>query len=135
MADYERQYNLMSALMAPVAGLAVVSGLVVLLFGPEQRVLTGLFYVLMVGTPIAYGLEFLALWYFRERMKGGQLDLPRTILVSGFLGFMTPVVPIYGFDLVQPTVSWLLIGGLGIVGGVTSALTFRFLAPTARPSK
>jgi hypothetical protein len=135
MPEYERRYLVMAALLAPAAGLTVVAGLVFLLFGPAFRVLTGLFYVFLVGAPIAYALEFLGIWYFGERQKGGQLGLPQTLLVSSVLGFLTPIVPVYGFNIVTPTISWTLIGGLGALGGVVSALTYRLLAPTGRPKE
>jgi hypothetical protein len=133
MPDYERKYLVMAALLAPAAGIAAVSGLVLLLFGTETRILTGLFYVLLVGGPIAYALEFLGVWYFRERLKGGALRLQALLPISAVLGLLTPVVPIYGFNIVTPTVSWMLIAGLGVVGGVVSAVTFWILAPTPSP--
>lgn len=129
MPGRERGHYLMAAIFAPTAGVSAVAGLVFLLFGPEFRVMTGLFYLILVGTPIAFALEFLGLWYFRERQKGGQLGLPSLLAVSAVLGFLTPIIPIYGFNIVTPTLSWLLIGALGTIGGVVSAVTFRFLAP------
>lgn len=128
----DRAHYLMAAIFAPTAGVAAVAALVFLFFGPELRIMTGLFYLILVGTPIAFALEFLGLWYFRERQQEGRLGLPALIAVSTLLGFLTPIVPIYGFNIVTPTLSWLLIGGLGALGGVVSALTFRFLAPAPR---
>lgn len=129
MDSYDRKYYLMAAILAPAAGITVVSALVLLLFGPVQRVMTGLFYLLLVGTPIAYGLEFLGIWYFGERMQGRGLRLPHLIPLSLVLGILVPVVPIYGFHIVQPTISWMLIAALGAAGGVASALTFWALTP------
>ena len=134
MSGTDRPYYLASALLAPAAGIAVVSGLVILLFGSETRILTGLFYLLLVGGPIAYALEFLGLWYFRERLKGRGLRLRALLPLSAFLGLLTPVVPIYGFHIVTPTVSWVLIAGLGVVGGMASALAFWALAPRTPPT-
>lgn len=134
MVEHDRRYYLMAATLAPAAGISVVAALVILLFGTETRILTGLFYLLLVGGPIAYGLEFLGIWYFGERLQGRGLRLAVLIPVAAVLGILTPVVPIYGFNIITPTVSWVLIAALGGVGGIVSALTFWVLTPRSSPT-
>lgn len=128
MPRNRRQY-LLAAMLAPAAGITVVAGLVILLFGPADRVMTGLFYLLLVGTPIAYGMEFLGIWYFTEHRSNVALPLRHLLTVAVMLGVLVPLVPIYGFGIVHPTLPWWLLLTLGAVGGVTSALVFRFFSP------